>query len=182
MKFKKIILLGLFLFLLAPIVNARGDLYIDYIKDGNYVFFLFDLEIDDNVEINVTHEGSGNFTLFLFNKRPTESNVKTDKTLNSKIFNSPPTVNHSLDDNPYINYNSTVAKIYYIEVILVGGGPDTFTLTSTITNSSKELRKNQELTRYYLPIIPGFQLDVLFSVLIFSIAVLFIFYKKKKIK
>ncbi len=182
MKFKKIILLGLFLFLSVPIVNARGDMYIDYIKDGNYIFFLFDLEIDDNVEINVTHDGSGNFTLFLFSERPSESNVKNDKTLNIKIFNSPPTVNYSLDDNPYINYNSTEAKIYYIEIILVSGGPDTFTLTSTITNSSKELRKNQILTRYYLPIIPGFQLDVLFPVLIFSIGVLFILYKKKKIK
>ncbi len=181
MNFKKIIFLGLFIFFLVPIVEAKGFMYIDHIKDGNYAFFLIDLGENDNIELNVTHDGSGDFALFIFNKRPIESYVKSDKTLNPEVFNNY-TVNYSLDDNPYLNYNSTVAKIYYIEIILLSGGPDTFILTSRITNSSGIPRDNQDLTRYYLPIIPGFQLDVLIPVLIFSLGVIFIFYKKKKIK
>ena len=84
MNFKKIILLGLGILLLVPIIDVRAFTYIDYIKDGNYVFFLVDIEVGNNVEFNVTREGSGNFTLFLFNQRPSKSNVKGDKLIGSQ--------------------------------------------------------------------------------------------------
>jgi hypothetical protein len=142
--------------------------YIDNIKDGNFVFFLVDLEIGENIEFNVTREGSGNFTLFLFNKRPTESNVNNDKTINENIFTNPSTIAYSLDDNPYINFTAPEPKIYYIEIILVSDGPDTFTLIC-----------GRDLTRYYLPIIPGFQLTFLIFVILFSVGFILMIYKKR---
>lgn len=180
MKFKKITLLGVLIFLLFPIINATAFSYIDYIKDGNYVFFLLDLDEDINAEFNVTHEGDGNFTLFLFNERPTESNVKEDKSLNNEIFSNPSTVKYSLDDDPYINYTAPGPnpKIYYIQIILVDGGPDTFTLTSTITNGTHTLDK--DLTRYYLPIIPGFQIEFLLVTLTISVGLILILYKRRR--
>ena len=81
MNFKKIILLGLCILLSVPIINVSAFTYVDYIKDGNYVFFLVDIEDGNSVEFNVTHEGSGNFTLFLFNQRPTESHIILTITL-----------------------------------------------------------------------------------------------------
>ena len=168
MDYKKISGSILLVLLLLPMNNAMAFTYIDNIKDGNYAFFLIDMSIDDNLEIHVTHTGTGNFTLFLFNSRPEQTYVNIDGTLNLIIFNNPPTVNYSLDDNPYINYTAIEPKIYYIEVILVNGGPDTFTLTS-----------NRELTRYYLPIIPGFPLEYLIISLSFTIVIIFILYKKK---
>ncbi len=180
MNFKKISLLGVLVFLIIPIINAKAFSYVDYIKDGNYVFFLLDLERGINVEFSVTHEGEGNFTLFLFNQRPTESNVMEDKSLNNKIFSNPQTVDYNLDDNPYINYTAPGPnpEIYYIEIILVDGGPDTFTLTSTITNGTQTLDK--DLTRYYLPIIPGFQIEFLLVTLIISVGLILILYKKRR--
>ena len=168
MNFKKIILLGLGILLLVPIIDVRAFTYIDYIKDGNYVFFLVDIEVGNNVEFNVTHEGSGNFTLFLFNQRPTKSNVKGDKSLNADIFNNPPAIAFNLDDNPYINFTALESQIYYIEIILVGDGPDTFTISCT-----------EDLTRYYLPIISSFRLEYIMLSLFFAVALIFILNKKK---
>ena len=168
MDYKKISGSILLVLLLLPITNAMAFTYIDNIKDGNYTFFLIDLQIDDNLEIHVTHTGTGNFTLFLFNTRPEQTYVNIDGTLNQIIFNNPPTVDYSLVDNPYINYTATEPRIYYVEVILVSGGPDTFTLIS-----------NEDLTRYYLPIIPGFPVESLIISLSLALAIVIILYKKK---
>ncbi|MFW9970289.1 MAG: hypothetical protein ACFFDF_08825 [Candidatus Odinarchaeota archaeon] len=178
MKYKKLSLSLFLLLMIIPINNAISFTYIDNIKNGNYVFFLTDLEIDNNIELNVTHTGSGNFTLFLFNSRPAQSFVNNDKTLNEVIFNR--TIAYSLEDNPYINYTASDEKIYYIEIILVNGGPDTFYFTSTITYSNGTLI-DKDLTRYYLPIIPGFHWEFLLISSNFSI-VLILFLIKNKIK
>ena len=171
MNYKKILLPILLFFMLFPITNAIAFTYIDNIKDGNYIFFLIDLEAGDNLELNITHDGSGNFTLFLFNTRPNEACVSNDKTLKDNIFNNPPTLNYSLADNPYINFTAPQTRIYYIEIILVSGGPDIFTLTT-----------NKDLTRYYLPIIPGFQLEYLLISLVFAAIIIYILHKKKMSK
>ena len=130
MNFKKISVSFVLLFLLVPITSATAFTYIDNLKDGNYIFFLIDLEEGSHLELNVTRSGTGNFTLFLFNSRPSDSNVNEDNSLKPGIFSSPRTVDYSLDDNPYIYHTANTSSIYYIEIILVSGGPDTFTLTS----------------------------------------------------
>ena len=181
MKYKKLSTSIFLLLLLIPISNVQAFTYIDNIKDGNYIFFLIDLESENHLELSLTHEGSGNFTVFLFNKRPSDSNVNEDKSLKSRIFNNPPAVAYSLVDNPYINYTATETKIYYIEIILVSGGPDTFTLTSTRYHANNTLN-DKDLTRYYLPIIPGLRLEYLLISLTFTVGVIFILIKKKMSK
>lgn len=166
MNYKKLFLLGSIFLLMFPITHAIAFTHIDNVKNGYYVFFLVDLEVDENIELNVTHVESGNFTLFLFNKRPTQSYVKSDNTLSDKIFNA--SVAYSLDDNPYINYTAPLEKIYYIEIILISGGPDTFTLTST-----------KDLTRYYIPQIPGYQLTTFIFSLILTLGLITLLYKRK---
>ena len=164
--------------MVIPINNVLAFSYIDNINDGNYIFFLIDLDVDHNIELSLTHTESGNFTLFLFNVRPVQSYVNDDNTLRDVIFNTPPTVAHSLDDNPYINYTSVEEKIYYIEIILVSGGPDTFSLTSTITYSNGTVI-NKELTRYYLPIIPSFPLEYVITAIVVAVSSILIIHKKK---
>jgi hypothetical protein len=168
MNNKKLILLLSFLFLLVPIINVNAFIHIDYINNGNYAFFLFDLGAGNSTEISVIHDDSGNFTLFLFNTRPIEAYVKGDKTLDNRIFSN--VIDFSLIDNPYINFTATETKIYYIEVILAGGGPDTYTLTST-----------EDLTRYYLPIIPGYPIETIIFVSVAAIGISLLIYKKKRI-
>ncbi len=167
--------------MIGPINNAIAFTYIDNNNNGNYTFFLIDLDVGNNIELSVTHSENGNFTLFIFNKRPIQSYVNNDNTLNKVIFDNPATVASSLDDNPYINYTATEEKIYYIEIILISGGPDTFFFTSTIRYSNGTVI-NKDLTRYYLPIIPGFPLEFLLISFTIAIGTILILYKKRKSK
>ncbi|MFW9902483.1 MAG: hypothetical protein ACFFDY_14550 [Candidatus Thorarchaeota archaeon] len=178
MKYKKTSLSLLLLLMVIPINNVLAFSYIDNMNNGNYIFFLIDLDVDHNIELSLTHSESGNFTLFLFNVRPVQSYINNDNTLRSVIFNTPPTVAYSLDDNPYINYTATEEKIYYIEIILINGGPDTFFFTSTITYSNGTVI-NKELTRYYLPIIPSFPLEFVITSFLITASFVLIIYKKK---
>ncbi|MFX1365243.1 MAG: hypothetical protein ACFFCE_05640 [Promethearchaeota archaeon] len=181
MNNKKIFVSLFLLFLLVPITSVTADPKIESLKDGNYIFFLIDLDEDSHLELNITRSGSGNFTLFLFDSRPSDSYVNEDNSLKPNIFTQSKTVDYSLDDNPYIFYTANKSKIYYIEIILVSGGPDAFTLTYMryFANYTKNAK---ELIRYYLPIIPGFQFEYILISLIFTIGVAYIFLSKKKIR
>ena len=169
MKQKYLAITLLTLMTLIPTVSVFGFDHIDNINDGISVYFLVSLEADENIIINVTHTGEGNFTLFLYDSRPTESFLNLDNSLNSDIFDV--AISYSIDDNPYINYTVSEDKIYYIELILIENGPDTFFFYCN----------NDELTRYYLPIIPGFQIDLLVLTLILTSSLIILF-KKKFIK
>lgn len=169
MKQKYLTITLLTLMTLIPTVSVFGFDHIDNINDGISVYFLVSLETDENIIINVTHTGEGNFTLFLYDSRPTESFLNLDNSLNSDIFDV--AISYSIDDNPYINYTVSEDKIYYIELILIENGPDTFFFYCN----------NDELTRYYLPIIPGFQIDLLVLTLILTSSLIILF-KKKFIK
>ncbi|MHA1986555.1 MAG: Loki-CTERM sorting domain-containing protein [Promethearchaeota archaeon] len=166
MNRKKIILFCSVLFLVVPIIDVKAFTHIDYINNGNYAFFLFDLGAGNSTEISVTHNDNGNFTLFLFDTRPVEAFVKSDKTINNRIFSN--VINYSLTDSPYMNFTAPQTKIYYIEVILAGGGPDTYNLTCT-----------EDLTRYYLPIIPGYPTEIIIITSIAAIGVLLLYRKKR---
>ncbi|MHA1913691.1 MAG: hypothetical protein ACW986_04070 [Promethearchaeota archaeon] len=168
MNYKKIgVVCSLFL-LLFPLTNVKAFTFVDYIKNGNYAFFLFDLGEGNSTEISVTHDDNGNFTLFLFNHRPTKAYVKDDRSLDAAIYANPTVIAFNVDDSPYLNFTAPETKIYYIEIILVSGGPDTYNLTC-----------GEDLTRYYLPIIPGFRLEYLMLSIAVALGVVTILYKKK---
>jgi hypothetical protein len=151
---------------LIPSVSVFGFEHIDNINNGISVYFLVSLEADENIIINVTHTGDGNFTLFLYDTRPDESFLNIDNNLKSEIFDV--AISYSLEDNPYINYTVSEDKIYYIELILIDNGPDTFFFYCS----------NDDLTRYYLPIIPGFRIDLLILTLILTSSLIILFRKK----
>jgi len=157
------------LFILIPPANVSGFVHIDNINDGISIYFLTHLNTNQTIEINITHTGDGNFTLFLFDKRPTESFINPDKSLNSRIFDV--AINYSLDDNPYINYIAPVSKIYYIQLILIENGPDTFYLQCNL----------ESLTRYYLPNISGYSISFLIISLVLVLGII-LYRGKKKIK
>jgi len=163
----RFISLGLLLFLaLIPVKIGIAYEHVDNVNEGISTFFLTNLEAGENIEVNVTHTGSGNFTLFLFDQRPMYSYVKIDKSLDYGIFSL--AINYSLADNPYINYTVSEPKVYYLQVILLDNGPDTFFLDC-----------NRDLTRYYIPTIPGYQIPLLLSSIISITGLTLIIYRKK---
>lgn len=168
MKKKIIIISVILLFTLIPVSNALAFEYIDNIDDGISVFFLVNLDTDEIIEVNVTHANNGNFTFFLFDRRPTKAYVNFDKSIDEEIYDV--AINYSLAENPYLIYNATQSKIYYFQLILVENGPDTFFLNS-----------NKDLTRYYLPIINGYHLNIIIISVLISISSIIIL-KMKKVK
>jgi len=166
MKQKYLAITLLTLMSLIPTVSVFSFEHIDNINNGISVYFLVHLEADENIIINVTHIGDGNFTLFLYDRRPTESFINFDNSLNPEIFDV--AINYSIEDNPYINYTASESKIYYIELILIENGPDTFFFHCN----------NDGLTRYYLPIIPGYQIGFLILTLILTTSIILLVKKK----
>lgn len=166
MKYRFISIVVLLVFIFIPVEIGIAYQHVDNINEGISSFFLTSLNDGENIELNLTHTGSGNFTLFLFDQRPINSFVKIDKTLDNEIFSI--AINYSLDDNPYINHTAVENKIYYIQVILLDNGPDTFFLYC-----------NHELTRYYIPIIPGYQISLVVSSIIIASALIFLIYRRK---
>ncbi|MEJ2294434.1 MAG: hypothetical protein P8Y23_06650 [Candidatus Lokiarchaeota archaeon] len=143
--------------------------HVDNVNEGISTFFLTSLDEGENIEVNVTHMESGNFTLFLFDQRPISSYVNIDKSLNNEIFTV--AINYSLDNNPYINYTVTESKIYYIQIILLESGPDTFFLEC-----------NRELSRYYIPSIPGYLNYLIISLILAVSGLLIVIYRRKIVK
>ena len=170
MKRKYLTITLLSLMALIPTASVFGFEHIDNINDGISVYFLVHLDVGENIEINVTHDGDGNFTLFLYDTRPTESFVNLDNSLNPDIFDV--AISYSIEDNPYINYTVSESKIYYIELILIENGPDTFFFYCN----------KEGLTRYYLPLIPGYQINILILTVILTSSLMVLFMKKIKKK
>ena len=166
MKAKKLAGLAFISLLIFCIPKVNAFEYIDNIENGISVYFLVSLDAGENLEVNITHSGTGNFTLFLFDSRPYTSYVNLDNSLNPEIFNV--AINYSLSDNPYINYSISEPHIYYIQVLLIENGPDTFFLYC-----------NHELTRYYLPTIPSYNIYLVIATIFLMIPFILILIKKK---
>ncbi len=157
MKYKRFCLLLLLLTLILPAINVNGLVetekafeFRDKINYGASIFFLVSLNKSDLLEIALIPFGAenftGNFTLFLFNERPEENHVNQDFTLDPEIFDK--AIYYDLGEKPYLNFTADEELIYYIQIVLLDEGPDTFTLES-----------NRDLIRYYLPQIPGYPLS-----------------------
>ncbi|TFF88270.1 MAG: hypothetical protein EU550_01610 [Promethearchaeota archaeon] len=164
---KKILFLIIVIALIIPINWAAAFNFIDYLEEGESIFFLVALKENDSLYLKVNHEPNKNFTLFLFNFRPTQTNINQDSTLDPSIFNVASAYNVS--DQPSLRYNATSEKIYYIQLILIKNGSALFTLIS-----------NRDLSRYYLPQIRGFIPFIIFSVSV-VLSGLFLFLKRKSI-
>jgi len=172
MEYKKIILSGLILLILFPIANtlAKDDPYYfkDKVTNTTSLFFLTDLQKEENIELSLTHEKDGEFELFLFDERPTKTYVDIDKNIEEEIYDI--AVAYDSGDEPEIDYIAEKEKIFYIQVVLLDGGPDFLTLEC-----------NKVLTRYYLPKVPGFPLEILIVSMLFSLGIIVFIGKRKKI-
>ena len=169
MNYHKVFLAFLVFLLLFPITYTLADTHFvfeDQMNDGDSLFFLVDLEKDDEIEVELKTYEEGYFHLYLFDDRPTETHVNYDNSIDSDINKDK--VAHDSGKHPEINYTAEDDQIYYLQVILTKNGPDLF-----------KLEANQKLTRYYLPQIPGYELEILMISLIFSIGIIIYIVKRK---
>jgi len=170
MNYNRIFLASVIFLLLFPVTYSLAEtkfVFEDQMNDGNSLFFLVELEEDDELEVDLRAREDGYFHLYLFDERPTETHVNMDNTIDSDINKDK--VAHDAGTKPHINYTAEDDQIYYLQIILQKNGPDFFRLES-----------NEKLSRYYLPQIPGYQLELLMLSLVLSIGIIIYLIKKKK--
>lgn len=148
MKYRKFLLIILLGFILFPVINVSAYEYKEKIKNSFTVYYLVDLNEGDELNLELTPYENGNFTLFLFNERIIKSHIFPNGSVNPEIYEK--AMIYDLSENPSISYTAEEFQIYYIQIILMENGPDIFILNS-----------NHELSRYYLPQIPGIPLEIL---------------------
>jgi hypothetical protein len=137
-------------------------------NEGSSLFFMVELEEDDKLRVELEAREKGFFHLYLFDERPTETHVYPDNSIDEDINEDK--VDHDSGKNPEISYRAEDNEIYYLQIILTKNGPDFFKLTA-----------NKKLSRYYLPQIPGYELEIITISIIFSIGIIIYLIKKKTI-
>ena len=171
MNYNKVFLASVIFLLLFPISFALAKTkykFEDQMNDGNSLFFLVELEEDDEIEVDLKAREDGYFHIYLFDERPTETHVNMDNSIDSDINKDK--IAHDSGRKPDINYTADDDQIYYLQVILTKNGPDFF-----------KLEANEKLSRYYLPQIPGYQIEIFILSLVLSIGIILFAIKKKKI-
>ena len=169
MNYNKTFLTFLVFLILFPISYARADtkfVFEDRMNDGGTLFFLVELEEDDELEVELEAYKEGYFHLYLFDERPTETHVNYNNTIDSDINKDK--VAHDSGKHPEINYTAEDDQIYYLQIILTKNGPDFF-----------RLEANEKLTRYYLPQIPGYELEFIMISIALSLGIMIYILKRK---
>jgi hypothetical protein len=158
--------------LVFPITFANAVMefiHEDKMNNGGSLFFLVELEEDDELEVELEAYHDGYFHLYLFDERPTETHVNYDNTIDTDINKNK--ITHDSGKNPDINYTAEDDQIYYLQIILTKNGPDLFRLES-----------NEKLSRYYLPQIPGYQIEIIIISIVLTIGVIILLVNKCKLK
>jgi hypothetical protein len=169
---KRILVVVLFILLLfIPFGHVKAFEDAVEIEENSPVFYLFSLEKDaplNNIKIDFSREKKGNISVFLFDRRPMSSYINTNQTLDDAIYLD--SINYTESETPSLNITASEAKIYYLEILIFVNGSDILYVQST-----------KELSRYYLPNIPGFPFAIIFGTILISISILFLA-KKSKLK
>ncbi len=173
MRYRKTTLLILLTFFLLPMNNLKAQnnyIFTDIhqMDVGSSIFYLFDLNTGANIKIKLSQYDYGNFTLFLFGERPSETYINLDKKLDNRIFSDTSLIEYNTSIDPSLDYDAIETKIYYIQIILVNNGSDTFIIKAT-----------RNLSRYYIPLIPGFPIETTLGIIIITGIVIILIHKKK---
>ena len=140
--------------------------------------YVVSLNISEVFVVNVTAVADGEFDLFLFSTRPKE-NLVTREGYDPEIFNTVTGTTLAYDNStgPFAeitytpsNPNYTTA-LYYIQVVLIDRGPDSYNLVST-----------HDLELYFIPFIPGYPIWVIACVSVITFGLVFLKIKRRMIK
>ncbi len=164
MKKYKPLLLIIFTILLLPTTLTRADAPPENLYTGSSAFYVFSLEANNTVEISLNHSGDGNFKMYLLRAAPPSENINE----NSSII-----IGNYSTDGLYVSHKINSTKMLFVQVKLISNGPDVFWLTSTQNGTTFEL------TRYYIPQIPGYPIEIILITSCISIGVLYIVKKRK---
>ncbi len=166
---------------IKPVV-AEDNSYVDsyQLQQGAARFYVMNLTADANLLINCTAIYKGVFYIYIFDERPENSHILRDGSLDVSMtdkaiaYNETPSLiySESLNDTVSfvsLNYTAPSYRLYYLEIVIVENGPDTFRLESSYA-----------MQAYYIPFIPGYNLEILASCAVFSTLLIYLKIRKRK--
>jgi len=130
-------------------------------------FYICHLEASESITLDLKCAFKGEFDIFIFTNRPTETYV-TPGGYDPQIFTNSLTENISLGKYSHLEYTSPSADIIYIQIVLIDNGTDTYYLNST-----------KVLELYFIPFIPGFSPIILSISVFITVVVLYKVHIKK---
>ncbi len=165
-------------------VSAEDNNFVDQyqLQQGTARFYVVNLTSNANLLINCSAYYKGVFYIYIFDERPLDSHVLSDGSIDASITESAAAYNETsslvfsddLNDTVSfitLNYTAPVYQLYYVEIILVENGPDTFKLESSYA-----------MQAYYIPFIPGYNLEIFTSCAVFATFLIFFKIRKRRKK
>ena len=131
------------------------------LENASTRYYIASLDLNETWSLNCTGLYEGKYYLYLFQERPVSSHMFDNGSIDPEILNAALTYNvtpsqifsDALNDTVYttsVNFTASTATVYYLQIILVEGGPDTFILFSSV-----------EFQAYYIPFIAGYSVNIL---------------------
>lgn len=136
------------------------------VRGSESKFYLVSLEANQTLSVNVTSRKGGNFNLYLYNFRPSDSAPHPE--LNSPQV-SCVVYDETANANASISFTSLGNRVYYLQVVLATPDPDTFFLDA-----------NKELTPYFIPFLPGFPVGPLIVAILLAGGLEFAVVRKRR--
>lgn len=166
---------------IKQIIAQESD-YVDQfqLQQGATRLYVVNLTSNAHLFLNCTAYYKGIFYIYLFNERPLDNHILSNGSIDASItdmavvYNETPSLvfSQSLNDTVHsvsLNYTAPSYRLYYIEIILFDNGPDTFRLESSYA-----------MQAYYVPFIPGYNIDFISGCSIFAVFLLYFKVKKQK--
>ena len=163
-------------------VSAEDNNFVDQyqLQQGTSRLYVVNLTSNANLFINCSAYYKGVFYIYIFDERPLDNHVLRDGSIDTSItekaavYNETPSLVFSEDLNDTVsfitlNYTAPSYRLYYVEIILVENGPDTFRLESSYA-----------VQAYYIPFIPGYNLEILASCAAFATYLIFFKIRKRR--
>jgi hypothetical protein len=147
--------------------NAEGFYKEQFrLEKGMIRYYVTALDKGDYWYVNLTSVYQGIFYLYVFNERPTQEYQSQDGSINHTMLSkavasnsTPIQINSTIQPDLLVNfielsYTASEDKMYYLLIYLAGGSaPDTFIIHS-----------NSRVQAYFIPFIPGYPIEWIFSV------------------
>jgi len=163
-------------------VSAEDNNFVDQyqLQQGTSRLYVVNLTSNANLFINCSAYYKGVFYMFIFDERPLEGHVLRDGSIDASItesaaaYNETPSLVFSEELNDTVsfitlNFTAPSYRLYYVEIILVENGPDTFRLESSYT-----------MQAYYVPFIPGYNIEAFASCAISATFLIFLKIRKRR--
>ncbi len=166
---------------IKPVYAEDNDFVDQYqLKQGTARFYVVNLTTNANLLINCSAYYKGVFYIYIFNERPLEGHVLRDGSIDESVTDKALAYNEtssliyseSLNDTVSfitLNFTAPSYRLYYLEIILIENGPDTFKLESS-----------HVMQAYYIPFILGYNLEIFVSCAVFATFLLVFKIRKRK--